>query len=402
DWIDACHRADKPFFCYLATNAPHSPYNVDAKYAQLYLDKGVPQPMANFYGMIANIDENIGKLLGKLDEWKLAENTIVVFMTDNGSAMGVLPAAAARKGRAGGVSPLIPGEKAWLGFNAGMRAQKGSQYEGGHRVPCFIRYPRRYSNPGESGHLMAHFELLPLLISICNLNDRPEGLDGPFASDLPMRNVSKAIVVHSQRLDHPEKWRKTAVLLEKEWCCIDGKELYNLRLDPGQNTDVAAENPKVLKSLTGFYDSWWKYVSKRFDEYSDIPLGDEHAPEQELCCHDWHPVDDKTPPWNQSGQDGVAKDPLVNGQWAVEVTRPGRYAFTLRMRPRGVPYKIPAGKARVKIGDIEAAADIPAVSDSVTITLDLKPTGHVMLQTWLDKADGKSRGAYYTTVKRLD
>ena len=87
----------------------------------------------------------------------------------------------------------------------------------------------------------------------------------------------------------------------------------------------------------------------------------------------------------------------------MEVARPGKYAFTLRMRPAGVPYIIPAVKARVKIGDIEGITDIAAPADSVTITLDLKPTGHVMLQTWLDEADGgKSRGAYYTTVKRLD
>ena len=92
----------------------------------------------------------------------------------------------------------------------------------------------------------------------------------------------------------------------------------------------------------------------------------------------------------------------MNGQWAVEVARPGKYAFTLRMRPSGVPYKIPAGKARVKLGDVEWTAVIIAPTDSVTITLDLQPTGHVMLQTWLDEADGKSRGAYYTTVKRID
>jgi hypothetical protein len=149
-------------------------------------------------------------------------------------------------------------------------------------------------------------------------------------------------------------------------CCIDGKELYGLHRDPSQTEDIAASDPVSIQRLRDFYDLWWKDVSKRFGEYSDIPLGDEHAPEQELCCHDWHPVDDKSPPWNQSSQDGVAKDPLVNGQWAVEVARPGKYVFTLRMRPSGVPYKIPAGKARVKIGDVEAAADITAPADSVT------------------------------------
>jgi hypothetical protein len=188
----------------------------------------------------------------------------------------------------------------------------------------------------------------------------------------------------------------------RDWRLTDGKELYDLRTDPGQKQNAAAKNPEVVKRLRDAYEKWWTHVSPRFNEYSDIPVGDEHAPVLELCCHDWHPVDDKSPPWNQSGQDGVAKDPLVNGQWAVEVARPGKYTFTLRMRPPGVPYKIPAGKARVKIGDIEGTADIAAPADSVTITLDLKPTGHVMLQTWLDEADGKSRGAYYTTVKRLD
>jgi arylsulfatase A-like enzyme len=386
---------EKPFFCYVATNAPHAPYNVDEKYAKPYLDKGVPPPMANFYGMIANIDENIGKLLGKLDEWKLAENTIVVFMTDNGSAMGVLPAK--------------PGDLVapWLGFNAGMRAQKGSQYEGGHRVPCFIRYPRFKLEPQKVKRLTAHFDLLPSLIRLCDLGKTPKGLDGRNYSDRWLnggedRDPSVGIVfVHSQRVDQPVKGRKWAVLSD-DFSCIDGKELYHVRIDPGQGTDLAGELPERVAMFQKFYAFWWNDVSKRFNEYSDIPLGDEHAPVQELCCHDWHPVDDKSPPWNQSGQDGVAKDPLVNGQWAVEVASPGKYALTLRMRPPGVPYKIPAGKARVKIGDVEGTVDITAPADNVTITLDLKPAGHVMLQTWLDETDGKSRGAYYTTVKRLE
>ena len=399
---------EKPFFCYVATNAPHGPYNVDEKYAKPYLDKGVPQPMANFYGMIANIDENIGKLLGKLDEWKLTENTIVVFMTDNGSAMGVLPAGAA-KGRAGGVSPLIPGEKEkWLGFNAGMRAQKGSQYEGGHRVPCFIRWPAdKHLRDNEVNRLTAHMDLLPTLLALCECS--PLG-ESPFDGDslIPLLHFyshtelwQRTLIVHSQRVDHPEKWRKCCVMADNHRL-VDGKEFYFLPKDPGQQKDVAATHPDAVKGFRAFYDEWWSSVSKRFGDYSDIPLGDEHAPVQELCCHDWHPVDDKSPPWNQSGQDGVAKDPLVNGQWAVEVARPGKYAFTLRMRPPGVPYKVPAGKARVIIGDVEGTTDIKTPADSVTITLDLKPTGHVMLQTWLDEADGKSRGAYYTTVKRLE
>jgi arylsulfatase A-like enzyme len=408
---------EKPFFCYVATNAPHGPYNVDEKYAKPYVDKGVPQPMANFYGMIANIDENIGKLLGKLDEWKLAKNTIVVFMTDNGSAMGVLPS-----------KPGDVAEK-WRGFNAGMRAMKGSQYEGGHRVPCFIRWPAEHPDGQNHNRLNAHFDLLPTLVYECKLlpNIGSPGLDEPWLKKTrfdgqPLlwsydrkngewNGSLRPLVVHSQRVDVPQKFRKTSVMAEiignndgrrHNWRLIDDHEIYNLDLDPSQDRDLFKTSKREVEKLRVAYETWWKDVSKRFNEYSDIPLGDKHAPEQELCCHDWHPVDDKSPPWNQSGQEGVAKDPLVNGQWAVEVARPGKYAFTLRMRPSGVPCKIPAGKARVKIGNVEAAADIAAPADSVTITLDLEPSGHVMLQTWLDEVDGKSRGAYYTTVKRID
>jgi arylsulfatase A-like enzyme len=112
---------DRPFFCYLPTNAPHAPYNVAERYSKPYWDRGVPEQRANFYGMIANIDENVGRLLDRLRELKLEENTLVVFLTDNGTAAGT--------DAKGG------------GFNAGMRGFKGSEYEGGHRVPCFFRWP---------------------------------------------------------------------------------------------------------------------------------------------------------------------------------------------------------------------------------------------------------------------
>ncbi|HUE71839.1 MAG TPA: arylsulfatase [Pirellulaceae bacterium] len=409
------HR-DEPFFCYVATNAPHSPYNIDPQYAEPYLKQGVPQPMANFYGMIANIDENIGRLLGKLDEWNLAENTIVVFMTDNGTAAGVVGAGAGgAKKRAGGVSPPIgkknEGERGragegerWKGFNAGMRAQKGSQYEGGHRVPCFIRWPQDKSVSGdkEMDRLAAHFDVLPTLLDLCRLlPEGPSPFDGKSLLPLLHRTHDelwrRVLVVHSQRVEHPEKWRKSCVM-DDNHRLIDGKELYFLPTDPGQTKDISAQYPDAVHAFRNFYEKWWADVSKRFDEYSDIPLGDPAAPVQQLCCHDWHPADDGYVPWNQSGQQGVSMDPLANGQWAVEIAADGNYDFTLRMRPEGTPYKLPPGKARVKIGDTEAAADIPANADSVTIRLALKKSGHVMLQTWLIEADGKSRGAYYVTV----
>lgn len=394
---------DQPFFCYIATNAPHSPYNVHQKYSQPYVERGVPQPMANFYGMIENIDENVGGLLQKLDDWQLAENTVVIFMTDNGTAAGVAG------GGAGGKKKGPADNAKWKGFSAGMRAQKGSQYDGGHRVPCFIRAPfLKSALPGRDLNLLAaHFDLLPTLQQLCKLpvpqrSREAESLDG--VSLVPLLNGEswrkRTLVVHSQRREHPEKWHKCAVMSE-EYRLVDGKELYDMNADPGQKNDIAAADEEVVAKLREEYEKWWKHVSPRFGEYSDILLGAATAPSQELCCHDWHPGDPVTP-WNQSGQAGVAGNPLVNGWWAVKVARPGKYQFILRMRPEGTEHKVPAGEARVKIGEKEGIVKIAEGAENATIELDLQPTDHVRLQSWLTQTDGKSRGAYYTTVRRLD
>jgi arylsulfatase A-like enzyme len=397
---------EQPFFCYIATNAPHSPYNVDPKYAQHYLDNGVPQPMANFYGMIENIDENIGGLMKKLADWKLADNTVVIYMTDNGTAAGVAG------GMGGGKKKATPAEGKWKGFSAGMRAQKGSQYDGGHRVACFVRAPFHKSLQigQEVKQLTAHFDLLPTLQDLCNLPQpvakrESEPLDG--MSLLPLLSGETAeswpkrtIVVHSQRMEHPQKFHKCSIMTD-QYRLVDGKELYDINQDPAQQKDIATSNEAVVAKLRDEYEKWWKHVSPKFNLYSDVPLGAAEMPAQELCCHDWHPGSPATP-WNQSGQSGVAGNPLVNGWWAVKVARAGRYRFELRMRPAGTEYKIPAGEARVKIGDKEGTVKIAEGAEVATIELDLEPTGHVQFQTFLTQADGKSRGAYYTTVRRLE
>jgi len=111
-----CHRRNEPFFAYIATNAPHNPLWVPDHYRQPYLDD-VRRHEASFYGMITNIDENMGRLDAFLGETGLRDNTILIFMTDNGTATGQDV------------------------FNAGMRGKKASLYDGGHRVPFFVRWP---------------------------------------------------------------------------------------------------------------------------------------------------------------------------------------------------------------------------------------------------------------------
>jgi arylsulfatase A-like enzyme len=391
-WFDGAMRfieanRHRPFFVYLTTNAAHGPYNVAAEYSGPYEDKGVPN--ANFYGMITNIDENMGRLVGKLKALDLEENTILIFMTDNGTAAGW------RNGK---------------GFNAGMRGTKGSEYDGGHRVPCFVRWPAGGLGGGRDvERLTAHIDLLPTLVDLCGLKEPPGvGLDGTSIAPLLKGDDAgwpdRVLVTDSQRIEHPEKWRKSAVMTDR-WRLVNGKELYDIQADPGQKNDIAASHGKVVDRLRAAYEKWWAGVSERFDEYCRTVLGSDRQNPVCLTCHDWHgggPV-----PWAQ----GHVRNGLeANGFWAVDVERAGEYEFSLRRWPREVDAPIEAAvprgkairadKARLKIGAVDVAKSIADGAHEVTFRVSLE-AGPAELRTWFTAADGTSRGAYYVYVKRL-
>ena len=382
---------DRPFLVYLPTNAPHGPYFVADKYKQPYLDKGVAPTMAAFYGMIANIDENMGRLLAKLDELKLAENTVLIFMTDNGTAAGL--ARARRKGKARQQSK-------WPGFNAGMRGTKGSEYDGGHRVPCFVRWPAGGVQGGRDvPQLAAHIDILPTLVDLCGLQwpkTHPK-IDG--ASLVPLLKgksdwPARTLLVHSQRIEHPEKWRKSAVMTDR-WRLINGKELYDIQADPGQKKDLAGQSPAVVAKLRQEYERWWQSISVRFDEYCEIVIGSEHENPSRITCHDWHgPI----VPWNQGM---IKRAPEANGFWAIDVARAGKYHFTLRQQPAEANFAIDATNARLSIAGVDVTKPVPAGATSISFAIDL-PAGKTKLQTWLTNKAGKSRGAYFIQAERVD
>ena len=144
----------RPFFLTVSTNAPHAPFRVPEAYAEPYREAGVESPRAEFYGMIACIDARLGEFRERLDDLGLAENTVFLFATDNGTAAGH------RNG----------------GFNAGMRGAKGSAYEGGHRVPCFVHWPAGGIGGGRDvSGLTAHVDVLPTLLDLCDVPVETDG-----------------------------------------------------------------------------------------------------------------------------------------------------------------------------------------------------------------------------------
>ena len=413
-WFDGAMKfieanKDRPFFCYLPTNAPHSPYNVGDEYIKPYLDKGLPERQARFYGMLTNIDDNMARLMHRLEKLGLEEDTILIFMTDNGTSGG--------------------------GYSAGMRGKKGSEYDGGHRVPCFIRWPGGgLTGPGDIDRLTAHVDILPSLIELCGLK-RPRGVtfDGDSlvpllmgaAEDWPARRTAgwpeRTLITDSQRIEHPEKWRKSAVMTDR-WRLVNGTELYDMRADPGQKNNIAGRSPTVVEELREAYEHWWADVSERFDEYCEIIIGSAKENPSRLTCHDWHSVGGVRQA--QSSQGAVREGAQVSGFWALEVARDGMYEFALRRWPaeanEPINAAIPGGKAikatkaRLKIAPVSAFAESTGVGSravdvskpvsedarAVTFRVRLK-AGKTCLQTWFTDDKGASWGAYYVYVRRL-
>lgn len=386
-WFDGAMKfietnKDRPFFCYIPTNAAHGPYNVADKYSKPYRDKGLNKSQADFYGMITNIDENMSRLMSRLEELGLEDNTILIFLTDNGTSGS---------------------------YGGGMRGKKGSEYEGGHRVPCFIRWPDGGMTGGiDIDRLTAHIDLLPTLIELCGLK-KPGGVkfDGDSIVRLLRRNdkdwPERILITDSQRIEHPEKWRKSAVMMDR-WRLINGKELYDIKADPAQKNDIAGSGPQTVQKLRKIYEDWWEDVSVRFDEYCEIILGSDKQNPTRLMSHDWHA---ERVPWNQGA---VRNGMQANGFWAVEVARDGRYKIDLRRWPKevdaGINEAVEGGKtitatrARLTIADQDMTVPVSRNARAVTFELQLK-AGKTRLQTWFMDDRGNSRGAYYVYMKLL-
>ncbi|MEM1355416.1 MAG: arylsulfatase [Planctomycetota bacterium] len=393
-YMDTAKQGQQPFFIYLSTNAPHGPFIVDEKYSRPYKALGVPGQIANFYGMIENIDENLGRLRAWLKAQGLAENTLLIYTTDNGTARGNF---------------RTNGEV--QGFNAGMRAQKGSEYDGGHRVPFFIHWPAKGLDQGRDvDRLMQHIDVLPTLSELLGLpapdeDKLPRGaLDGSSQAvfwlglkDLPQPEVR---FVHSQRTSDPIKWRKSAVMTER-WRLVNGKELYDIETDPGQQDDVASDHPDVVAKLTEAYEQWWGSLEPVFDEVVRIDLGGDENPTT-LMSHDWLMEGAVFTAWNQSH---VRSNALINGPFMVNVARAGRYRITPMRWPEYVDRPSGCIQASIEFSTtgfvgVEAwPVDPERPAGPVVVEL---PTGPATLTTTLTRADGKTFGAYYVKVELIE
>ncbi|MBT7742254.1 MAG: sulfatase-like hydrolase/transferase [Opitutae bacterium] len=251
-WMDEKRKEDAPFFAYIAPNDPHGPFtglhSVPGDDYKKYLGKhpAVNEDTAKVYWMVENIDRHVGTLLSKLEEWQIAENTLLIYIgSDNGNSTG------------------------WRVYNAGMKGHKGQPYQGGTRVPIFFRWPAgKIPADAECSALTSQMDMMPTLLEITGApmtNQLKKQVEG--RSLVPMLKNPKTDWEDDRHLvHHVGAWEQGQAaqskharvsIQNKRFTLVNNEELYDLSTDPGETKNIIAEHPKVVNQLRKTYDKWW-------------------------------------------------------------------------------------------------------------------------------------------------
>lgn len=339
----------RPFFLYLAYNAPHSPFQVPERYFRPFKDQGLADQVAAPYAMLANLDENLGRLLARLEQLGLARDTIVIFLTDNGPN----------------------GQR----FNAGLRAAKGSVYEGGVRVPCFLRWPGRFDAGRRLDQIAAHIDLYPTLLELCGV-PLPAGqlpLDGqslvPLLTGQAPPWPDRMLFTHREPERNPSGTYPGAVRTQR-FNLVNGKELYEIPVDPGEQHDLSAKSPGKVKELRAAYEAWYAVAGPQcgFTRWP-IPVGYAEEPRSVLHAPQSYPHGNL----RFHGGPGYAHDWLTGwtsledwAEWDIDVVRPSTFEVSLR-------YLCPASDLGAKVRLTVAGRSLDGVIREAT-PMERKPS----------------------------
>lgn len=394
-WIRKAHTDGRPSFTYIATNAPHAPWHDVPQqwYAHyrkqtinaetLNLDQGYPNhlerrvdadTLARYYAMISNIDDNLGRLIAALKEIDVLDNTLLIFLTDNGPAPN--------------------------GYSAGLRGKKTMVYEGGIRSPFFVHWPARLTAGDKSPKLAAHIDIMPTILDAVGLkppSDRT--IDG--RSLLPLLETNekaieawpdRAIVLQSHRGNVPSQENNFCVRTDR-WKLVRASgfrhekpsdnapfELFDLSVDPYEQHDVADKNPKVVADLKNRYQKWFHSVSStRENNYAPprIVVGSSEEPVTVLS--------------RQDRRESGAKDNV--GHWLLDVRTAEEYRVDFVLLD-----PIDQGTVEVTIGN--QTQKRPLSGGAVPLQFVNLAAGPQRLVARIRMPSGDVRGVDYVTIRR--
>ncbi|EWH08277.1 sulfatase [Catenovulum agarivorans DS-2] len=305
-WFDAAiefieQNKGKPTFTFIPLNAPHGPYRAPEEYITPYLEKGLNRSMASFYGMITHIDDQVARVQNHLKQSGELDNTIFIFMTDNGSSYRPTKNDLSLTKGHEHLGEKYPN---WIP-NSGMRGYKVSVFEGGHRVPFFLSYPNGKLAAKDVTTLSAHYDVLPTLLELAGLPASEQDIDGTSLVKAMRQGTDeslkdRAVVVTNQRVYHPDPTRPTAVA-KGDWRYIEeySKQfLFNLADDPGQQNNVLEQHPLVAVELQNIKHQWWSDMKKAGFKDRYIGVGYEQENPVRLNAMDWMEVPEgQAVPW---------------------------------------------------------------------------------------------------------
>lgn len=397
DWMGEQADSGQPFFAYIALNTPHYPFHALARDFARYRDAVEDFEIAGFFGLIQNIDDN----LARLDEWLTAkglrDNTLLVFFNDNGTAKGETV------------------------FNAGMRGKKGSPYEGGHRAICFIRWPGGDLGSPRAISYPSHVtDLLPTFIDLLDFEES-RGVQFDGASLAPVlrsetgEGADRKIIVQYGGRHRPAKYSDGSVIWNK-WRLVGEDELYDITADPGQQQNVAEQNPEVLQAMQAHYEEYWAEISPSVEVVEPQLVRSDPGTFLELTSNNWIEVD-----CDNRRRTAEACGPPRGGPWQIEVEEAGDYTVSLSRWPfhlerdltvLGPPTTI--GGAQISVGkalpiasaqlSVDGGGPVTEQSSEGATAIEFRvplKAGRSTLQGWFRDRSGRDlAGAYYARIRR--
>jgi arylsulfatase A-like enzyme len=353
---------DKPFLCYVPFTTPHSPWASPAENWASFKDKPIQQKGSGSekenldetrcaLAMMENQDMNVGRILAKLDEHQLNENTVIVYFSDNG-----------------------PNTMRWTG---GMKGKKGTTDEGGVRSVCYVRWPEKLPSGHRVTQIAGAIDLLPTLTSLAGIErvgDKP--LDGHDLSPL----LLKKEVDWAERMIFSTWGGKVSVRTQTHRLDAEGK-LYDMHADPGQSRPINAQNPELASKLIAAVDSWKQEVlsfpasknppGNAIDQ-RPIPMGYPEFPITMLPARDGEPRGSvrrsaKAPNCSYFVNWTKKEDSMV---WILDVRMPGRYAvsvdYTCKVPDAGSTIELSFQDAKLR-AKITPAWDPPLYTNQDTL-----------------------------------
>ena len=384
-------QKDQPFFTYLSFNAPHTPLQLPQQYEDMYADlefdsTAYPESERAFpamtekdkadarkvYGMVTNIDDNVGRVLSALEELNIREETLVIFMTDNG-----------------------PQQRRYVG---GFRGSKGTVYEGGIRVPCFMQYPNTLPTNKAIETPAAHLDLLPTILDICKL-DAPGNVDGksllPLVKDEAVTWSDRPLFFYWQR-GFPGPYHNVAVRkgdyklvgFNNHLAAAEELELYNIKNDPSEVNNLSSSQTAIAEDLKNEFDNWYKEIIQS-EHLGTVRIGVGSDMENPVILN----RNDARGSW------GIWAEDEVFGYWDVNIEQAGVYNFKAVFKDSLAN----AGRLSIRAGTRQASLDNEQVEQALLMENIWLPEGPCRIEAvYREKVNWQRRVfPFYLEVERI-